>query len=828
MYAQAIEAGLAAEDCFHCGLPVPRGTRYVTLIDCVERAMCCPGCRAVAHAIVEAGFADYYVYRTAPAASRTNPAPLDKLEQFDLPEVQRSFVHETAANMKQAALTLDDISCAACVWLIEKRVAALAGVSEVEVNHVTRRARVTWDDTRIRLSEILRAIAAIGYRAHPLDAVRSDERHRRETRFALLRLAVAALGMMQVMMFASTVYLADGDMDVGIESLMRWASLVLTTPVVFFSAAPFFRTAWRDVRATRIGMDVPVALGIAVAFVASVWATVAGDGAVYYDSIVMFVFLLLLARFLESVARTKAVRGVEQLVKLVPAIAERVPGFPAMRATEQVAVAQLVPGDHVLVQAGATIPADGCIVEGESRVDEALLTGESRSVKKDVGATLIGGALNIASPILMRVERVGQQTVLATIVRLLDRAISEKPPIAQLADRVAQHFLTVLLVAAAIVAALWTLIDPSQALPITISVLVVACPCALSLAMPTALTAATGELARRGVLVTRGHTLEALAQATHFVFDKTGTLTQGHFQLTSVRTLGTMTRARCIAAAAALEAGSEHPIAGALRDAADQSSALIANDIVNITGSGIEGVVEGRRMRIGTPAFVAELAGAPPADLLNDVDAGASVAALGGEPGHSSGGWLALLTFGDAIRADAGRTISELLQRGKSVTVLSGDRAAVAQHVAKQLGIEAVVADATPHDKLAYVQRLQKRGDLVAMIGDGINDAPVLAAAHVSMTMAGSADVARANADAVLMTDRLHTVVEAADLATLTRRVIKQNLCWAVAYNICALPLAAFGYITPWLAGVGMALSSLLVVANALRLTRASATRNAS
>ena len=342
MYAQAIEAGLAAEDCFHCGLPVPRGTRYVTLIDCVERAMCCPGCRAVAHAIVEAGFADYYVYRTAPAASRTNPAPLDKLEQFDLPEVQRSFVHETAANMKQAALTLDDISCAACVWLIEKRVAALAGVSEVEVNHVTRRARVTWDDTRIRLSEILRAIVAIGYRAHPLDAVRSDERYRRETRFALLRLAVAALGMMQVMMFASTVYLADGDMDVDIESLMRWASLVPDdTRCVFFSADPvLIRTAWRDVRATRIGMDVPVALGIAVAFVASVWATVARGcwRGLLRTQLCMFVFLLGgLARLpTESVARTKAVRGVEHAGQACSG--NRRAGawcFPAMRATEE-------------------------------------------------------------------------------------------------------------------------------------------------------------------------------------------------------------------------------------------------------------------------------------------------------------------------------------------------------------------------------------------------------------------------------------------------------------------------------------------------------------
>ena len=783
--------------------------------------MCCPGCCAVAEAIATAGLSDYYRYRTAAAVPQTESASLDKLRLFDLPEVQQTFVQASGENCKQAALMLDDVTCSACAWLIERRVRTLPGVRAVEVNYSTRRARVTFDVTRIRLSDILHAVASIGYRAHPFDAARSEQMHQREARAMLLRLAVAALGMMQVMMYASTVYFADGDMSADIERLMRWASLVLTTPVVFYSAGPFFVNAWRDVSNSRVGMDVPVALGIGVAFAASVGAMLAGEGDVYYDSITMFVFFLLLARFLESTARIKVIRGVEQLARLVPAIAERVRGFPAMRSVEQVAVSQLVAGDYVLVRTGSTIPADGCAVEGSSRVDESLLTGESRPVGKSAGDSLIGGAVNIASPLLMRVERVGQQTVLATIVRLLDRAISEKPPIAQLADRVAQHFLSVVLVAAAIVAAIWSWIDPGRALWVTISFLVVACPCALSLAVPAALTAATGQLARRGVMVTRGRTLEALDQATHFVFDKTGTLTRGHFELTSVRTLGVMPREQCLALAAALEFTSEHPIGHALREAASDSDHVRVSDIVNIAAQGIEGIVNGCRMRIGTPAFVAGLSGPEPSGLLDDVGAAASVAAIGAEPRDDVSGWLALFTFGDPIRADAHTVVRELLARGKAVSMLSGDRPAAAHGVAEQLGIAHVVAGATPQDKLDHVLRLQAAGEKVAMIGDGVNDAPVLAAATVSMTMSGSTDVARATADAVLMTDRLHSIVEAVDQARRTTRVIRQNFGWAIAYNLAALPLAALGHVTPWMAGLGMAGSSLLVVANALRLTRA-------
>ena len=828
MVELAIEHPVTAADCFHCGLPVPFGVRYVAKIDGAERPMCCPGCCAVAQAITDAGLADYYRYRTAVAVPqlRQHDVPVAaELQLFDLAEVQQTFVRATDDCVKEAALILENITCAACVWLIEKRIGALPGVRGVEINHATQRARVTWDETHTRLSAILQAIADIGYRAQPYDAVRSDEIHRAERRQALWRLFVAGFGSMQVMMVASTVYFADGDMTRDIEMLMRWASLVLTTPVVFYSAGVFFQNAWRDLSAWRVGMDVPVAFAIAIAFAASVWATMSGAGEVYYDSIAMFVFLLLAARYLQSAAQAKAVRAVERLARLAPAIAERVPGFPTTRATEKVAVAQLRAGDHVLVRAGSPIPADGCVVEGASRVDEALLTGESRPVVKSGGDALIGGAVNVTSPLMMRIEHVGQQTVLSAIVRLLDRAMTEKPRITQLADRVAHHFISALLVGAVIVAAIWTLIEPSAALWITVSVLVVACPCALSLATPAAITAATGYLARRGVLITRGHTLETLAHATHFVFDKTGTLTHGRYELLDVKVVNVPNggadeqREQCLAWAAALESTSEHPIARALRNAAPRGGGVHANDVVNHPGAGVEGRIGNRRVRIGNAAFVAELAGEAPPHLLDGAD-NASIVALGEAGSVERSGWLAVFSLGDPVRDEAREVVRALLDRGKIVSVLSGDRPDVVRRVARELAIPHLIASARPQDKLDYVLRQQAAGDTIVMIGDGVNDAPVLAAASVSIAVGRGTDVARASADAILLTDRLHGVVEAVDAAGRTLAVIRQNLAWALAYNVAALPMAALGYVTPWMAGIGMALSSLLVVTNALRLTR--------
>ena len=800
--------------CFHCGLPLIAA--YPVVVDGASRDTCCRGCQAVAQTIVDSGLASYYRHRSElPQRPNAMPDSLQKLRLFDLPEVQQGFVHECSPHEKEAPLLLEGITCAACAWLIENRLAALPGVSGVALNYATRRVRVRWDTRRARLSDIMAAVAALGYGAQPYDSARSDDLLRRERRILLWRLFVSGFGMMQVMMYAFPVYLAGGDMTPGIEQLMRVASLALTIPVAAWAAVPFYSGAWREIKARRVGMDVPVALGIIAAFSASVLATVRGEGAVYFDSVAMFVFLLLGARYLELSARARAAQSQERLARLTPAVAERLDRFPGPSSPTEVPVAILQPGDYVLVRPGAAIPADGKVVDGASSVDESLLTGEFRAIDKRTGDRLTGGAVNLDGPLIMRVEHVGQDTVLAGIVRLMDRAQAEKPEIARMADRAARGFVTALLVLAAAVAAVWYVIDPSRVLWITVAVLVVTCPCALSLATPAALTAATGTLHQSGMLVTRGHALETLAAATHFVFDKTGTLTEGRMALIGVIPLAGAERAHCLTLAARLESQSEHPIGRAIVAAAPQAAndTVSVCDVLNVPGRGVEGRIAGRRLRIGTPGFVAELHGQALPEALLFVSDEVAVAALGDERG-----WLALFTLGDPPRRQARLLVRELKALGKIVCLLSGDRGACVARLAHELGIETTLGAAAPQDKLEFVRALQQRGAVVAMIGDGINDAPVLAQAQVSIALASGTRLAQTSADMVLMSAQLDVLLGAVRVARRTMRIIRQNLAWAVAYNAIALPLAVLGYVTPLVAAVGMSLSSLTVVLNALRL----------
>lgn len=779
--------------------------------------MCCNGCQAVARAIVDNGLADYYRSRDAlPESPRDAlPAVLDQLALFDHAEFQKSFVKELGPSEREASLLLEGITCAACIWLNEQHVGRLPGVTAVDINYATRRARVRWDESRIRLSDILAAIAAIGYRAYPYDAAKNEEISRRERRDAMWRLWVAGFGMMQVMMYAYPVYIADGDMTPDIEALMRWASLVLTLPVVFYSAAPFFRNAWRDLKLRRVGMDVPVALGVGAAFVASCWGTLGQAGEVYFDSVTMFIFFLLGGRYLEMAARQKALGVTEALAKLLPAFAQKMPAFPVDRSIEQCIVADLHAGDVVLVRPGDIIPADGRIVEGVSYTNEALLTGESRSVAKAQGDSVTGGSLNVESPLVVRVEQVGEGTRLSAIIQLMERAAAEKPRIVEMADRVASRFVAVLLGVAVLVGVGWYLFDPSRALWITVSVLVVTCPCALSLATPIALTVAAGALARDGLLVTRGHAIETLARATHFVFDKTGTLTTGRMVLIDVSPAGALDRAACLAVAAALEHGSEHPVAGALRLAAGDSLPE-ASDVVAEAGQGLAGTVAGRHYRIGRPAWaLAPAGGSLPQAGEHWLESGDTVAVLADESGC-----VAVFRIGDEVRPEARALVASLRGAGRQVMLLTGDAPAVARRVAAALGIDDVRAGVTPQGKHECVSGLQAAGAVVAMVGDGVNDAPVLAQAQVSVAMGGGAQLARTQADFVLLSENLDHLRHGLLRSTLSLRVIRQNLWWSFAYNFVALPLAVAGLVTPWLAGVGMSASSLLVVLNSLRIQR--------
>lgn len=780
--------------------------------------MCCYGCQAVAQSIVDNGLEDYYRSRDSLPESQREAVPqiLDQLALFDHADFQKSFVKELGETEREASLLLEGITCAACIWLNEQHVGKLPGVTAVDINYATRRARVRWDESRIKLSDILGAIAAIGYRAYPYDAAKNEEISRKERREALWRLWVAGFGMMQVMMYAFPVYIANGDMAPDIENMMRLASLLLTLPVVFYSSAPFFRNAWRDIKLHRVGMDVPVALGVGAAFLASCWASLVGEGEVYFDSVTMFVFFLLGGRYLEMTARQKALSVTEALAKLLPAFAQKLANFPVDRTVEQCVVADLHPGDHVLVRAGDAIPADGKVIEGVSCANEALLTGESRPVVKAPGDSVTGGSLNAESPLIVRVEQVGEATRLSAIVQLMERAAAEKPKIVEMADRIASYFVAALLLVAALVALGWYFVDPARALWITVSVLVVTCPCALSLATPIALTVSAGALAKDGLLVTRGHAIETLARATHFIFDKTGTLTSGLMSLRAVQATAAMPEDACLAVAAALEQSSEHPVAAALRQAV--SGVLPeARAALSEPGQGIEGLIDGRRYRIGRPDYALALSGASlPFSAVDWLESGETVVVLADE-----NDCLALFRIGDELRPESKALISDLRAQGKHVVLLTGDAPSVAQRVAAELGIVDVQAGVTPQGKHACVKELQESGAIVAMVGDGVNDAPVLAQAQVSIAMGGGAQLARTQSDFVLLSENLDHLRYGLRRARKTLAIIRQNLWWSFAYNFVALPLAIGGYVTPWLAGIGMSASSLLVVLNSLRIQRA-------
>ena len=802
-------SGHIEESCFHCSLPVPANSHYSVKIKGEEHAMCCPGCQAVAQAIVDGGLTSFYDYRTetSPTARAAVPDILNELTLYDKPELQRSFVSTDEKNFKQASLILEGIVCAACVWLNEKHISALPGVIEFRVNYSSHRARVKWDDSQIHLSDILQAISAIGYIAHPFDAGRQEAVYKKERAQALKRLAIAGLGAIQVMMLAVALYAGDySGMDHKLEHFMRWVSLLIATPVVFYSAQSFFSSAWRDLKAHQLGMDVPVSLAIGLAYAASCWATVTQSGQIYFDSVTMFTFFLLSGRFLEMGARQKAGQAAEELVKLLPAMTTRL----TSDGDETVAVSELLIGDQVRVKPGESIPADGIILEGRSSIDESLLTGESIPLVKIVGEQVIGGTVNIESPLVIQVDKIGEDTVLAAIQRLLDRAQLEKPSIAKLADKVAAVFVGVLLLLVSIVGFWWWQHDPDQAFWIVLSLLVVTCPCALSLATPAAMTAATGTLTRLGVLTTRGHALETLAKVTHVVLDKTGTLTKGRLSLETMEHFTELNAQVCLNIAAALETGSEHPVAKVFLQKASTPNPLKATAIEAISGQGVTGMVDGTQYRLGSRGYVSDVAANHQSQSTSTTEIYLA----------SDKQLIAVFYLSDVLREHAAESVAEFKKMGKQVWLVSGDNEDAVTTIASQVGISNIRHSMKPGDKLTIIHELQAQGAVVAMIGDGVNDAPVLAAAQVSIAMGSGTQLAQASADMVLLSEHLPHLVDSIKMAQQSMAIIKQNLSWALLYNLLALPLASMGYIAPWMAAIGMSASSLVVVLNALRLNK--------
>ncbi|MCW5623763.1 MAG: cadmium-translocating P-type ATPase [Burkholderiales bacterium] len=807
--APAPPAASIATDCFHCGLPVGEPGRYTVAVDGASRDCCCGGCRAVAQTILEGGFGAFYRDRAASTSRVAVDDDATILTVYDDPQVAAGFIESQPDGTCEATLLLEGIHCTACVWLNEQHLNWQPGVRRVWINHASHEARVNWDPHVTSPSRLLAAVRAIGYRAWPADDAHRARMARRERRTGLWRLFVAGFGMMQVMMLAWPSYIAgDGDLSPDIATLLRWASLVLTVPVLVYGAAPFLAGALRDLRLRRFGMDVPVALGIVAAFVGSTWAVVRDTGDVYFDSITMFVFFLLAARWFENAARRSAGEGLRRLARALPATAQLLLNWPSSHDTVQIPAGALQVGDHVLVAPGATIPADGMLESAATSTDESLLTGESRPRVRVRGQELTGGAINVAQPAVLRVVRVGAATRLSAIVRLAEQAQSERPPLVLLADRHAAWFIAAILVVAAATAGIWFWIDPARALPAAVAVLVVTCPCALSLATPAALAVAVGRLAREGLVTVRAAGIEALARVDHVVFDKTGTLTDGALSVLGVETFGREDETACRAMAAALEFGSAHAIAKALAVTAGTPLPPLT-DVRHVVGQGVEAMGAGGQIRIGRRRFVEELG----LDLPFDEADSATIVWLGDRQGM-----LARFRLGDRVRPDAVDTVARLRALGVRVSIASGDHRGAVGAVARRLGIDRFSAGLTPEDKRHGIAGLQARGAKILMVGDGINDAPVLAQADVSIALGGGASLAQAKADFVLDTDGLRGVADGIETARRTRRIIAQNLWWAFGYNIAAVPLAASGLLPPWLAGLGMSLSSLLVVGKAWRL----------
>jgi Cu2+-exporting ATPase len=705
-------------------------------------------------------------------------------------------------------LQIGGMGCAACALQIEDALRPLPGLAGVRVDPATAEARIEFEDLPgAGIDRILREIRKLGFSASVAGSVAASSERTRARRAALKRLAVSGFGMMQVMMLAFALYSSDEfRMDPALASFLRYCSLLVTLPVTMYAGAPIFGAALAQLRARRPAMDVPVGLGIGAALLASIWNTFAGTGEVYFDAVTMFLFFITAARFIEMSSRHAVGTVSEALAWLLPA---RVLRFSQGR-TSLVSVGSLRPDDEILVNQGDPVAADGIIVAGESVFNEACLTGEAVPVPRQVGSRVISGSINLGPGVQVRVTAAGERTELAAVLRLLERSRQAKPALLGLAERMARHFSVALLAFATAVSVLWLLLRPEVALANTVAVLVVACPCALSLAAPAVIACANSALARLGLLPISATALERLAAVRHVLLDKTGTLTTGRPDV-AVRVLRAgVTEAALPGIAAALERGSSHPLASAFRG--HEQPALQAGPVREIAGQGLAGRIDGRDYRLGRRDFVT--AGQTVGQTIGETAASIDDGLFLGD----DDGLLACFDLKETVRPDAREAVEAMRSLKLDVEIASGDAPGPVRRVAESLGIPRWQARLSPAAKVARLETLQAAGTPVLMVGDGINDAPVLAAADVSMVLRSGSALAQTAGDLLLLDGAWRAVPAAVVVARRARHVLRQNLVWAAAYNLTGIPLAALGWLPPWLAALGMSVSSVLVVLNARRV----------
>ncbi|WP_445779207.1 heavy metal translocating P-type ATPase [Shewanella sp.] len=789
--------------CFHCNEPVVTGDQFTTIINGQAQPMCCPGCQAVSQAIIDAGLTSYYQFRSEPGQRQSAlvPEQLSHYSAYDLPEVQQDFVHKQG-DIDTTSLSIDGITCTACAWLIEHKLKPVNGVTNVLVNSTTQRAMVSWDNHIIKLSEILQLISQIGYQAAPYQVDEQEKQSKADSRKFLLRLGLAGFATMQVMMFALALYTGYfTDLDVEFRDYFRWVSLIFAAPVVLYSAQPFYFSALRSLLSGKLNMDVSVSIAIGGAFIASCVATIQGTGEVYFESVSMFTFFLLLGRYFEQTARQKASVSSSNLHKLIPLTAHL---FNDGETTE-IAAKRLRIGDIILVKPGEVIAADAIIVSGKSSINEAMLTGEQMPIIKQVNDTVYAGTINVEQPLQLNVTALGQDQLVAEIIRLQEFASNNKPAIALIADRLARYFSATILSIALLTYIVWSFISPDDAFWVTLSVLVATCPCALALATPTAVTCATAIFTRLGIITRKAGVFEKLTQINHVVFDKTGTLTCGHLSIGDVIVDTHHTKQQVLALAAAIEQGSLHPIAQAFTPY--YNNQYLVTDVDHHIGEGISAKIDGQLIKIGKRDFVTTtpLAAAPQNSQVIYLSINNEL--------------VAQIELLDQLRDDSKRTVNALAQNNIALSIASGDNSGHVEYLAQKLGIADVHSGLSPQGKLSLINQLQQTKQ-VAMFGDGINDAPVLAGANLSVAMGSGSAIAKNSADLILLGDHLSRFNDAITVAKQAQHIIHQNLLWAFAYNVIILPLAVTGHVAPYIAAIGMSVSSLIVVSNSLRLLR--------
>ena len=773
--------------------------------------MCCPGCRAVASLIANAGMDSFYQQRTAfsirpaEADSSGKPAGKEHFQIYDDPELANTFTEQLGNGVNRSRLLLGGMTCAACTWLIEQSLLAIPGVKQACVHLGQSRLDIEYCPGEALLSDIFQHIEALGYKARPFQASAQRELMAQEYKTGLKRLAVAGLGMMQVGMFAIALHAGDiQGIQYQYQALLRWVSLLVSSFVVLYSARPFFSSAWRHLKMGALVMDLPVALAIGLAWLASAWATFSGTGQVYFDSVVMFTFFLLLARFLElRVRQNNASVWIDVEESLPPLVQVR-------RLNQWINTMRqhIEPGETVLLRPGETIAVDAQITKGTSAVQESAFNGESLPRTVAVGDIVYAGTLNLEGGIEGKVLGTYRDTRLALLQRSIERGEAEKPALVKLADRVASRFVAAVLVITSLTALTWFIIDSQQALWISLSVLVISCPCALALATPAALTTAANALRSSGVIVRGENALETLSRISHLVFDKTGTLTEGKLGIERVDCLSHWSEAEVLSLAATLQRHSNHPLGQAFEGI---SCADEFEQVDYEIGAGLSGRRGGKTYRLGSERFCRQHApGMPP-------------------PPPGALYWIALcednkplawIGLNDTLRSEAKDIVADAIMAGLEVELLTGDSSEQGPALASRLGIDTVNKGMEPQQKMDYVKQLQSAGAVVAMVGDGLNDAPVLSVANTSFAVAGATDLARTRADFLIVDQDLHAVTDTWKKARRCRRIIVQNFSWALGYNFFAIPLAALGFVPPWAAAIGMSLSSLMVVLNSLRLSR--------